>query len=153
MADSKETIRLLESRRYTAMCEADAKTLEELLADSLVYTHSYGGADSKASYLDGIRSKKWIYQAVERPIEVRQRRAHAFYRLADLRGLEPAVDQLLGRLHADQVLEREHRLAAPPAGRPDETDLRPVAKLALGDVEDLRRAAVGVGRLFHHAPR
>jgi ketosteroid isomerase-like protein len=69
MADSKDTIRLLESRRYTAMCEADAKTLEELLADSLVYTHSYGGADSKASYLDGIRSKKWQYQAVERPIE------------------------------------------------------------------------------------
>ena len=69
MADSKDTIRLLESRRYRAMCEADAKTLEELLADSLVYTHSYGGADSKASYLDGIRSKKWIYQEVERPIE------------------------------------------------------------------------------------
>jgi ketosteroid isomerase-like protein len=69
MADSKDTIRLLESRRYTAMCEADAKTLEELLADSLVYTHSYGGADSKASYLDGIRSKKWQYRAVERPIE------------------------------------------------------------------------------------
>jgi ketosteroid isomerase-like protein len=69
MADSKDTIRLLESRRYRAMCEADARTLEELLADSLVYTHSYGGADSKASYLDGIRSKKWQYQAVERPIE------------------------------------------------------------------------------------
>jgi len=69
MADSKETIRLLESRRYRAMCEADAKTLDELLAESLVYTPSYGGADSKASYLDGIRSKKWIYQAVERPIE------------------------------------------------------------------------------------
>ena len=69
MADSKDTIRLLESRRYTAMCEADAKTLEELLGDSLVYTHSYGGADSKSSYLDGIRSKKWIYQAVEWPIE------------------------------------------------------------------------------------
>jgi len=69
MANTQETIRLLESRRYRAMCEADAKTLEELLADSLVYTHSYGGADSKASYLDGIRSKKWIYQAVERPIE------------------------------------------------------------------------------------
>ena len=69
MAESKDTIRLLESRRYTAMCEADAKTLEELLADSLVYTHSYGGADSKASYLDGIRSKKWQYRAVERPIE------------------------------------------------------------------------------------
>jgi len=69
MADSKDTIRLLESRRYRAMCEADAKILEELLADSLVYTHSYGGADTKASYLDGIRSKKWVYQEVERPIE------------------------------------------------------------------------------------
>ena len=69
MADSKDTIRMLESRRYRAMCEADARTLEELLADSLVYTHSYGGADSKASYLDGIRSKKWVYRAVERPIE------------------------------------------------------------------------------------
>ena len=69
MADSRDTIRLLESRRYRAMCEADAKTLEELLADSLVYTHSYGGADTKASYLDGIRSKKWVYQEVERPIE------------------------------------------------------------------------------------
>ena len=69
MAETKDTIRLLESRRYRAMCEADARTLEELLADSLVYTHSYGGADSKGSYLDGIRSKKWQYQAVERPIE------------------------------------------------------------------------------------
>jgi ketosteroid isomerase-like protein len=69
MADTRETIRLLESRRYTAMCEADAKTLDELLADTLVYTHSYGGADSKASYLDGIRSKKWQYRTVERPIE------------------------------------------------------------------------------------
>ena len=69
MADSKDTIRMLESRRYRAMCEADARTLEELLADSLVYTHSYGGADSKASYLDGIRSKKWQYRKIERPVE------------------------------------------------------------------------------------
>jgi ketosteroid isomerase-like protein len=69
MADARETIRLLESRRYRAMCEADAQTLGELLGDSLVYTHSYGGADGKASYLDGIRSKKWVYRAIERPIE------------------------------------------------------------------------------------
>ena len=65
----KETIHKLEDQRYAAMCAADAATLEKLLADSLVYTHSYGGADSKSSYLDGIRSKKWQYQEVERPIE------------------------------------------------------------------------------------
>jgi ketosteroid isomerase-like protein len=69
MADTKETIRLLESRRYRAMCEADAQTLDQLLGDSLVYTHSYGGADSKASYLDGMRSKKWVYRSIERPVE------------------------------------------------------------------------------------
>ena len=65
----KENIRQLEDRRYRAMCEADAAALEALLADTLVYTHSYGGADSKASYLDGIRSKKWLYRKIERPEE------------------------------------------------------------------------------------
>jgi ketosteroid isomerase-like protein len=69
MANTLEQIRLLESRRYRAMCEADVATLEELLAESLVYTHSYGGADSKASYLEGMRSKKWVYREIERPIE------------------------------------------------------------------------------------
>lgn len=69
MTDPRETIRLLESRRYRAMCEADAATLDELLADSLVYTHSYGGADGKAAYLEGIRSRKWVYREIDRPIE------------------------------------------------------------------------------------
>ena len=66
---TKDELRKLEDRRYRAMCEADAATLDELLADSLVYTHSYGGADSKASYLAGIRAKKWLYRKVERPKE------------------------------------------------------------------------------------
>jgi ketosteroid isomerase-like protein len=65
----KETIRKLEDQRYKAMCEADATTLDKLLADSLVYTHSYGGADSKASYLDGVRANKWVYRKIERPKE------------------------------------------------------------------------------------
>jgi ketosteroid isomerase-like protein len=51
------------------MIEADAKALDELLADTLVYTHSYGGADSKAAYLEGIRSRKWVYRKIDRPKE------------------------------------------------------------------------------------
>jgi ketosteroid isomerase-like protein len=66
---SKEAIRTLEDQRYAAMCAADDAALERLLADSLVYTHSYGGSDSKASYLDGIRAKKWQYRRIERPRE------------------------------------------------------------------------------------
>ena len=69
MADLKSTIRTLEDRRFKAMCDADAATLEQLLADSLVYTHSYGGSDSKATYMEGIRSKKWQYLKIERPVE------------------------------------------------------------------------------------
>jgi ketosteroid isomerase-like protein len=69
MADLKQTIRELEDQRYRAMCEADAAALEKLLADTLVYTHSYGGSDSKASYLAGIRAKKWQYRKIERPKE------------------------------------------------------------------------------------
>ena len=69
MPTAKDTIRELEDRRFRAMCEGDAGTLEDLLADTLVYTHSFGGADSKASYLEGIRAKKWVYRKIERPKE------------------------------------------------------------------------------------
>lgn len=69
MTDLKSTLRQLEDRRYRAMCEGDATTLDELLADTLVYTHSYGAADSKASYLAGVRAKKWSYRKIERPVE------------------------------------------------------------------------------------
>ena len=66
---AKDTIKTLEDQRYAAMCAADAAALDRLLADSLVYTHSYGGSDSKASYLEGIRAKKWQYRKIERPKE------------------------------------------------------------------------------------
>src|SRR3954462_10742418 len=65
----KDTIKELEDRRYAAMCAADAAALDLLLAESLVYTHSYGGSDTKASYLAGIRAKKWQYRRIERPKE------------------------------------------------------------------------------------
>ena len=66
---AKDAIRALEDQRYAAMCAGDAAALDKLLADSLVYTHSYGGADSKAAYLDGVRAKKWVYRKIERPKE------------------------------------------------------------------------------------
>src|SRR5262249_3094439 len=87
--------------------------------------------------------------AVERAIDVRQRLAHARERFADLGRLEAAVDELLGRLDAHQILEREHRLAGPPRRRPDEPHLRPVAQLALDDVEDLGRPRERVRGFLH----
>jgi ketosteroid isomerase-like protein len=69
MADPRKVIRELEDRRYRAMCEADVAALDELLADTLVYTHSTAAADSKASYIAGVREKKWHYRKIERPVE------------------------------------------------------------------------------------
>ncbi len=66
---TKREIKALEDRRYQAMIAKDANTLDQLLGDGLVYTHSYGGADTKATYMEGVRSKKWNYQSVERPSE------------------------------------------------------------------------------------
>jgi hypothetical protein len=68
-AESQAMIKDLENRRFRAMCERDAATLEELLADGLIYTHSSASVDTKASYIAGIRSKKWEYKKVERPVE------------------------------------------------------------------------------------
>jgi ketosteroid isomerase-like protein len=67
--ETQDTIRTLEERRYLAMCKADASTLEALLADALVYTHSSGTIDGKESYLAGVRARKWNYRKIERPVE------------------------------------------------------------------------------------
>jgi ketosteroid isomerase-like protein len=70
MADNvKQTIRELESRRFRAMIEADAVALEALLADSMIYTHSSATTDGKASYIAGVKSKKWQYRQIDRPVE------------------------------------------------------------------------------------
>src|SRR5215213_2356549 len=75
----KDAIRKLEDQRFKAMIDADAATLDKLLADSLVYTHSYGGSDSKASYLDGIRAKKWQYRKIELPSEGKPKTLNSAY--------------------------------------------------------------------------
>jgi ketosteroid isomerase-like protein len=66
---AKEDILALENRRYRAMVDKDFATLADLLADDLVYTHSNAVVDGKASYIEGIRAKRWDYAAAERPEE------------------------------------------------------------------------------------
>ena len=59
-------IAALEDARYTAMLKGDVATLERLLHPVLVYMHSSGVADSKASYISGLRDGVWNYQHIER---------------------------------------------------------------------------------------
>lgn len=62
-------IRALEDRRYQAMVTGDLATLETLLGDDLVYTHSTSLVDSKTSYLEKLAAKKVVYRKAERPEE------------------------------------------------------------------------------------
>jgi ketosteroid isomerase-like protein len=60
-----EGILALETRRYTAMTSNDLPALAALLHDEMVYTHSSGVVDSKASYLEALRSGRTRYLSVE----------------------------------------------------------------------------------------
>jgi hypothetical protein len=66
---TEDTIRALEDERYAAMLAADVGKLEGLLSDRLVYTHSTGGRDTKASYLDAVRNKLVVYDSLDHPVD------------------------------------------------------------------------------------
>ena len=55
----------LETRRYGAMTSNDLPALTALLHNDLVYTHSSGVVDTKASYLDALSSGRTRYLNVE----------------------------------------------------------------------------------------
>lgn len=54
-----------ETRRYQAVLAGDTQALSDLLDESLVYTHSTGTIDSKASYLAAIAAGTLLYRRIE----------------------------------------------------------------------------------------
>lgn len=67
-----EGILALEARRYAAMLGNDLAALAALLHDELVYTHASGVVDTKASYLDALRSGRTRYlRVVQREQQVK----------------------------------------------------------------------------------
>jgi hypothetical protein len=63
---TEQAVRQVEDRRIKAMIDDDFATLEAVLADDLTYVHSNGVVDTKASYMETLRSGKTKYQTVER---------------------------------------------------------------------------------------
>lgn len=55
-----------EDVRYRAMVGEDFATLEQVLGDDLVYTHSSTVVDSKKSYINTLRSRKVTYLKTDR---------------------------------------------------------------------------------------
>lgn len=70
MVDNGQMIVELDKKRMIAMGQKDAATLNELLSDDLVYTHSSARQDTKASLIGAMESGKTVYTSVV-PSEVK----------------------------------------------------------------------------------
>jgi ketosteroid isomerase-like protein len=65
MAANGQTVIDLDTKRMQAMVAKDIATLESLLADDLVYTHSSARLDTKQSLIVGMTSGSTVYTGVE----------------------------------------------------------------------------------------
>ena len=70
MADNGKMIIDLDRKRMQAMAGKDIATLNEVLADDLIYTHSSARLDTKQSLIGNMQSGSTVYQSVE-PSEVK----------------------------------------------------------------------------------
>jgi ketosteroid isomerase-like protein len=64
MAGNAETIIDLDRKRMTAMAEQDYATLNDLIAEDLVYTHSTARLDTKVSLIGNMKSGSTVYTSV-----------------------------------------------------------------------------------------
>ena len=65
----EKDILALEEKRCAAMTANDIATLEKLFHDELIYTHSSAVVDTRASYLEVLKSGHTRYQSVQRSDE------------------------------------------------------------------------------------
>jgi ketosteroid isomerase-like protein len=64
MAGNGQMIIDLDRKRMTAMAEKDLKTLNDLISDDLVYTHSSARLDTKQSLIGNMEAGSTVYTSV-----------------------------------------------------------------------------------------
>jgi ketosteroid isomerase-like protein len=69
---AEQAVLKVEQQWVDALIKADTAALEALYHDDLVYTHSSGVVDTKATYIDSIKSGKTKYESFDRS-EIRVR--------------------------------------------------------------------------------
>jgi ketosteroid isomerase-like protein len=60
---SEKDILALEDQRFAAMTQVDMAALEAMCHEQLLYTHSSGVTDTKATWIDSMRSGKTKYKS------------------------------------------------------------------------------------------
>ena len=64
MAGNGQMIIDLDKKRMTAMAEKDIRTLNEVISDDLIYTHSSARLDTKQSLIGNMESGSTVYTSV-----------------------------------------------------------------------------------------
>ena len=62
---SEKDILGLEDKRFAAMITRDFAALDKVVHDELLYTHSSGVTDTKASWIESMRSGRVKYKSVQ----------------------------------------------------------------------------------------
>ena len=70
MAGNGSTVMALDKKRMDAMAAKDIATLDDIIADDLIYCHSSARLDTKASLIGNMKSGSTVYQSVV-PSEVK----------------------------------------------------------------------------------
>ena len=70
MAGNGNRVIALDAQRMTAMSQGDVGTLNALISDDLIYTHSSARLDTKQSLIENMQTGKTVYTAVV-PSDVR----------------------------------------------------------------------------------
>lgn len=60
-----DLLRSLDKQRFTAQVQKDSLTLNRLLANDLIYTHSSGVVESKKEFMRSLLSGRWNYQSID----------------------------------------------------------------------------------------
>jgi len=65
MNPSQEDLIKCDRQRHDALLATDIKVLDELFTDDLIFLHSTGVIDDKKVYLDGLKTGKTKYLAID----------------------------------------------------------------------------------------
>jgi hypothetical protein len=63
-ADERQAVLDAQDRRWKATVDADVDTLGRMTTDDMTYTHSSAKVDTKASFLDSLKSGRADYQSI-----------------------------------------------------------------------------------------
>lgn len=95
-----DAVRAADDRRKAATRDADVEQLAALLDDAVIYGHSTGAVDTKASYLEGLSSGRVRYRVLETTVD----RSVEFPDTVVLHGTMNATIELEGQTRQIEVI-------------------------------------------------